>query len=49
MFREYLDRYCKTYGLTDSEAVTHKMVRLVGYHYGLTDSEIDAYGYLPFA
>ena len=32
-FREYVDRYCKTYGITVDEALTHELVRQVGLMY----------------
>lgn len=39
-FVEYVQRYCREYGVEPVEAVKHKIVRLVGYYYGLTITEI---------
>lgn len=32
-FKAYVDKYCKTYKLTVSEALTHKLVHEVAEHY----------------
>lgn len=32
-FEEYLERFCKLYGLTSEEAVTHKIVQEVNACY----------------
>lgn len=32
-FREYVDRYCKCYGITVEKALTHELVRQVGLMY----------------
>ena len=48
-FEEYLEKYCVTRRVCVNEAVKHKTVQLVGEYYGLTQKEIVACGYLPFA
>lgn len=32
-FKRYVDRHCKTYGLTVEEALKHEIVRLVYEYY----------------
>lgn len=32
-FREYVDKYCKTYGYTVDEALTHELIRQVCLYY----------------
>ena len=32
-FREYVDKYCDSYGITVEEALEHEVVKQVGQHY----------------
>lgn len=32
-FREYVDKYCKTYGCTVDEALTHELIRQAYLYY----------------
>lgn len=32
-FREYVDKYCKTYGVSVEEALKHELVKEVGRYY----------------
>lgn len=34
-FTDYLEFYCKSYGFTVEEALEHKIVAMVAYHYGV--------------
>lgn len=38
-FRDYVDRYCRTYGCTVGEALTHETVRQVYLYY--TEEQVD--------
>lgn len=45
-FVEYVERYCKARKVDIDTALQHRVVRLVGYYYGLSDSAIDNF---PFS
>lgn len=38
-FRDYVDKYCKTYGYTVDEALTHELVRQVYLYYTEVQTE----------
>ena len=41
-FRNYVDRYCRTYRLSVEEALEHKLVQDVGRHYQeLAEGRVD--------
>lgn len=40
-FKEYIERYCLNKNITKEEAINHKIVRIVGRFYGLTENAID--------